>query len=673
MSVFDPVFLTAAGAPEARRMPATMRVEGGRALTPGQRAGVQRVFSEFATALRLSLNPGYGDQRYELEDGSRVRISAVAGVIEVFVTPAPPVINLQERPWGIYCVPADTTHQYGWVPPAVTGENGTTATDLTAGNGAAVRLNLKRDENDRAKLRSAGVSRFKDVYDVNVQNVAFFSSTIDTPNYQYGLSHTNMSLQNWEHREWVAPDYRAVVTTYTNQIRVNDVNVGAPSFVDLLWCCIYDYDPGTGTVPHLLLMCQDGYFLKMKRRELNGSVWTDVASLDLRDLGSITLVSGSAKHYVRKIDINASRTVVTAWIQQAPVGANPGIWADIADFDTDTGAITHTAPSEPTVTATNSSTLRTVAVSGVRQISFDYVGDEKVFTELHYDGEFSWERTENVVTAPIPWNPPVNYVVSADYTEEITDTRTVTLKRGDYEKQIAWVVIHSATFSDTFTSTGPPVNPSTNAPGTRTVDVDIYKTTHECQILHFGKGPIFLLRDMATLSSYQASGDVTLTGASTYSGSGIDITTGSVQVLATDTIAIDVPLDAVELPNGDCEISGDDTTTSHYAPGDAIPAITAQPTATSSDTAWMAGGFVTHHLGMTGYLNYPYAVDNYMNCRSVANFVLLSVPRLSGAADVSGRPELDPANFQTYCSDPSAFGRFNLDAATGVLKGIHLK
>jgi hypothetical protein len=88
MSLFDPTFIRFDGSPDTGRVPTTVTVTGGQALSRVQQFGVDQAYSLFRTARRTSITPFHAEG-FILPDGTKVHIWSLQNRDEVLVEPAP--------------------------------------------------------------------------------------------------------------------------------------------------------------------------------------------------------------------------------------------------------------------------------------------------------------------------------------------------------------------------------------------------------------------------------------------------------------------------------------------------------------------------------------------------------------------------------------------------------
>lgn len=638
---------------------AQLVVQGEAPLTPQQLQETVAMFGKHMQRLRASL-VGFFVSHWVLSDGSTVRITSNSGMHMLQVWPAGGSSS-STTSWGVFSIPADTTHTYGWVPPAVDGANGTmgTATNKTL---AGTVLTLKKKD---GKTVADKLARFKKV----ITNNDFFVS---------GATYSNMSAQNWQHREWLSPDRKTLATTYTGTIRVNGKDVGAPS-MHVLWACVYKFDAGDGAKPHVFAVGvsfgfgTSGYFVKAMRAPLGSSDWSEVASLDIRTLDATATLDPATNdmvYWVKKVDANASLTTCSLWIQSDKLDTTgAGGWVGVTDIDMGSGAMVHTAatgewtrfrrPAWPDDGSDNISFsyVEESSIGGVQQIAFEYVGDAKVFTELHYSGLLV--RTQNFTRTTSGAYPDISMTEELSVT--LTDTRKVSLVRDTFSTVVYSVDIANYT-SDVRRSsvtTGPTGFTSTTWTGSTSNDIDI--TTHVGHLLHYGgRGNLFLVQDEAARSVTNESGSGTATSSTDaypitgVTGSGTRFTNSVLNnALVLDAGAADAPAYA--------ETASSRSTTYNGVGGSG----SFSDTNPSETPQWGCAGMVRI---VGGHPKYAASTEqNWMNARIVDDFVLVSVPKIT-SLDYP-----DPANFLTYCSDPKAVPAYKVDATLGVLKGIRLQ
>lgn len=679
-------------------------VQGDVELSASQRAEVEHQFFRHKMGLRTALAQ-YVVQEGQLSDGTRLRMVSNSGLHTIMVWPTR-TVNLRELAWGVFCIPADTTNQYGWAPPAVDGENGTPATGGGGTRNKAGTLTpLTQDKTDEDHAKLGKLQRFQStvlpllvsgITTDTILNSEFFAD--DEPN--------NTSVQNWEHREWVAPDMGSVVTTYTGNVVVNGVSMGRPSYDKLLWACIYTAD-GTGdfTGPTLLAVSIDFNRIKVARKPIGaGGSWTDLASVLLLDLDADAISNGSNGFptlidWVWKVACNESGTVVSLWVQNPDAEekanlADYDFFVGVVDVDMNSGAVTSTPATGEVIKSfgdgggNNSS--QTVSFDGARQIAFHYEGDTKVFTELVFSGEANLTYTRTFGAT------------SYTYAFAYTDNRQIHLRRGDTTVLLSYAEITSS-HSEGVSYT-PEHEGDANGPGTSTYHSEGNSTIQLAELIYFG-GKADLHAAYTGLQQSAATTDGTATGTfEAYDNASVNATFNNLVSTGFTTIYEQQAYWA-RLPDGTTLDLGQNTRPasgpvsstpfsihlfhwfelSDESPYDSNPGNLQRWGSAISDEADLFVGAGTlgtprvlttngYRCGHPRYHDVDASDLSSMNVRCVKDFVLLSVPKLiSVVDDVSVIFQTDPEAFVTYCTDSDLLEEFNVDATTGVLKGIRLK
>jgi hypothetical protein len=691
-------------------------VQGDVELSASQRAEVEHRFFRHKMALRASLAQ-YLVQDGHLSDGTRLRMVSNSGLHTILVWPTR-TVNLRELPWGVFCIPADTSNQYGWAPPAVDGENGTPATGGSGSRDKAGTLTpLTQDPTDEDHAKPGKLQRFQStvlplyvggITTSTILNAEFFAD--DEPN--------NTSVQNWEHREWVAPDMGSVVTTYTGNVVVNGELMGRPSYDKLLWACIYTAD-GTGDFagPTLLAVSIDFNRIKVARKSIGaGGSWSDLASVLLLDLDADAISNGSNGFptlidWIWKVACNESGTVVSVWVQNPDADTKAAasdydFFVGVVDIDMNTGAVTST-PAEGEVvnhliSGSPNNFTETVTFGGSRQISFDYEGDTKVFTELAFSG-----------TAQVVYARSVDSF-SYSYTYSLTDTREIRLVRGDVNRLLSFVQVDAMSHeeSGSYTEAHPG---SGYGPGTTNFSRNIDTTLQTAELIYFGgRGNIHAALTMAQRSqSDTESGGAHVSevilvedpGGTDYIVGGpfwrhVTTTTSTDNGWEQHTYFAALP-DASEIdlgqntrPGATSTADGSVSANQWVDLGDTSDSSETNAggdqrwgSATSDDADLLVptpdGAFFSltprvltsngPRCGHPRYHNVNASDLSSMNVRCVKDFILLSVPKLLPLIDDVDLFQVDPATFVTYCTDADTLDAFNVDATLGVLKGIRLK
>lgn len=642
-------------------------------LLPEQQAAVLHEFELHKQRLRASL-VDYLTRSGELTDGTTFRIQSNGPQHTVMVWPAGGVVDLIASGWGVFCIPADVTNPYGWTTPAVEGQNGTPAGPTDDNVGVTAPLALDRDKH----MRAGRLTRF-------VKASPFGNTDFSDP------SNPNISAQNFQHREWVNPSRSAVVIAYGGGIRVNGVLVDPvtayPGYANLLWACVqlHQADADSPALPHLFAVVTRASAVHVIRKPLNGGEWESIADLDLTTLDANAApdpTNNSMYLWVKKADCNASGTVISIWIQNPIVEEAFGEhrWVGITDVDMDTGAMTHT-PAQGEVArivttgtqssastrnddgltisqSTTSHSVSTSSCSGVRQIAFEYVGDDKVFTELHFTGarvetrdEFNGSTTDGVAGT-----------TTTRQSYGISDTRQAMLVRGDFSQRVAWV---EGSNTGEHNSDWAQDSPADNAHGGTSTIINDDVTVHSALIVYFGgRGDAFCVRDQAVRTVF----NVTQTFAGEQAAGYAVSQTGGGSNICTDTIYVDHRA----LDNGTAAVTPfhstttSDTSTGEVTVGD--PAGAGTSDSNPSNTPIWGSCTLVSTLG--GHPTYEFVTPGYMNVRVVDDFTILSVPGIKvGGSGVA----IDLSHFQTYSTDPHLIAKYKIDPTLGVLKGIRLQ
>lgn len=703
MNLEPPILLAARLGNNSDAKAVQLRVEGGQPLTPAQYAEVARFFAQHMTALRNSL-AGFLQLNEVLSDGSRMRIVSNSGMHTVTVRAAgvaKPLLGLVLR---LFCIPADTTHQYGWIAPTVTGQNGTTAASGTRDNAGAVQK-VKQDLKALPPtFKKGSVLRYMPVLLPTLKNVDFASN--------------GFSAQNWEHREWVAPNFKTVVSSI-EKIRVNDVIAGSGPGFDTLFACVYSYTPPGDAGPSGYLFAVSVSFnstaITVSRAPLSSApvpTWSTVATIDPTTLDAAAAYNTDTndhtmRWWVKKVAVNKSRTVCSLWLQSpnAEGQSHTGTaWVGVVDVDMATGVITSTqAQGEVTryIREAHSGGTMSYATrhitSGVRQIAFDYEGDTKVFTELHFDGELHLDYSQTSESSTSGTITTSSYSID----RAVTDTRTVTLVRGTFNQLIGWVDYGGGTNT---THEGLTNTTDSDHPGTATIsgsswtkDLDV--TQHVGALDYYGghRGDVLMVKDVALRNVYHGDGGTTMT-------SGAYVVTG-IQYTASDGVEVHRKIYAKGadlLDNGSGTYSAFVlfTTDDSFFQTGLAGADVADDSNPTNAQAWgsasnidlslyvscnytnveapVEGAKGLCSLGTSGLSGHPaYVATNTggsvpdpspMNMRSLGDdFFILSVPKIAA----NGRPSTSV--FQSYCTDPTVVDAFNVDPITGILKGIRIK
>lgn len=682
----------------------SLRVMNARRPTAQQLVELEHRFFLHTQALRTSL-VGFLTRDGELPDGSRFRFVSNSGIHQVLIWPAGGVPSLvEELLLRVFCIPADTTHQFGWTTPAVPDTNGTTATSGTR-RFTGAEFNLVR-VNKKPPTKGTKLTRYNSTVNITTDNSAFFTAG----------NASNLSVQNWQHREWISADRKRVVTTYSGSISVNGSTtpIGLPgadalSLAQLLWAAILPHDPGDGEVDYVYAVGSTSFFVRVIRKPLAGSTWELVAELDVRTREAGATVEtgtggGTMRHWVKKVDANASGTAVSMWLQNplADGSPSPTHWVGITDVALATGAMTHTA-AEGEVTrytrpahGTTGAWDEVYSVTGNRQIAFEYEGDEKVYTRLRFTGEHRIARVMTESTG------------DAHLTRTTTDTREVWLERGNdasgypLSMRIAWVeTIENVLDQHASWTPGAPPNEN-NGIGTATYSDRADVIVHACELLHYGgRGDVFMLRQRDKRSyrfvtGSESGGNVSRAEpvACTFQLSTSVRLEDDVDVIVGPGAGGVLDIGDVVAQPGTESITGPTSNLGGEAgsaeTGNTPTAIDTNPTnaafwgsATNStdsnlafvfnsalsDTGVSAGPMVTMGTGHPRYTNISGANSNphWFNGRVVDDFIIFSVPKV--AAD--GNP--DPTQFFTHCTHEAIKQKMNVHASLGVLKEIRLK
>jgi hypothetical protein len=693
---------------------ASLRSMNGLDPTPAQLNDLNHHLFLHALNIRTSV-AGFLVRDGFLRDGSRFRFVSNSGLHHVMIWPAAPSLaELDRLPWGMLFVPADTTHQYGWSIPSVAGQHGT---PVVAGDGfhqtkAGSHFAIVRNEKTLL-LEAKGLKWFQTYPVAASHNIAFF-----VHNPTGGFTTLNQSAQNWEGREWISPDMKLLVTTApsptgtTLGVRVNGGKFGR---ADALWACVYDYDRGTGAGPtkHLLALAIAGHRLIATRRPMTpaASDWEEFGSFNMNTVDAAALsdsTNGAPQrlNWVKKVVVNDSRTVMTVWVQNPnaeSMGGNlsrPAFFIGCVDFDTITGTATATPASGEVQRHTMGGGIDTYSVSGVRQISVDYLGDVKVFTELQYSGS-------RVVTMH-----HTDADTSYSFTWTVTDDREVWLQRGaHFRRRIAWVDLEVATHAeDGAFSPDPPG--SSGGPGTGHFDHHIVINYHLAQLMYYGgKGELFAIREFTNRRVEHITGVTDVTGATvptgmtrhttdvswrhatTYQSAGprearytqriilnetdsmLAGTIGQVESLGSASVPI-APIWDTDPTTGVLDTNPGGT---QYWGSSMLTDDFQSINTDGGDFRWRIGtplvtvgnGTFNGHPGFDDVTN----VDrNYMNGRVVQDFILFSVPKMEEVGPYPDfTPQFSPTAYLTYCSDPAILAKIGVDPTLGILKGIHLK
>lgn len=681
----------------------SLRVMNDRAPTPKQLAELQHRFALHKLNVRTSV-AGFLTRDGVMSDGSRFRFVSNSGMHQLMIWPvSPEPVDLAKLPWGVLSIPADTTHQFGWTSPPVEGTNGTTVSsgNLTQRGLAGASFLLARNERN-GKFEGKNFKRHQSYPQPAARNVAFFSTSSGF------LTAFNQSAQQYEPREWWDEKMKVLITTVgaTEQVRVNGVEFGGGA--GSIWACIYDFDDGSGPAPHLLGVRINGNTLTIMRKAISAGAgsggWSDFGSIVLTTLDAAAISDSSNSFltrydWIKKVVVNKSRTTVTVWVQN-PNAESLGItttsfFVGMVDFDTVTGAATVTEAEGEVTRATLTGLVDTYEVSGKRQISVDYDGDDKVFTELRYTGArvISMSHTDN----------PTNY----EFSYTVTDDREVWLHRGNFARKIAWVEVIQGQHTETgsFTPNNPPLNNA--GPGSGSFEHHITITYHKAVLNYYGgKGDLFAILEEEVRRDEHIQGDTdvdVMRRAVTFSswrhrtsyvraqprygrrsqrvvlGSRV-MDAGEVTRAATTATTALVQYE----PQWDTTFGGssDSNPTLQKRWGSSLLQDNAQFDTDGSDFRYrvgtplvvMSSGESLERNGHPSFAALNAADANYMNGRAVNEFAILSVPKLdTTAAYTDGNPRFNPNDYLTYCTDPAILSKHNIDSTLGVLKGIHLK